>query len=122
MPTHVSPFGPGFFSTSSSAETSATGMNTQMKYTPSVITEPGLAMSQKKRSGLCRPASASNINMTRPIPRKIGAMIRPATRIFTLSGYFTSTKAEVRKAPADAPARNRYHAIIGPQTMVHHLT
>ena len=22
----------------------------------------------------------------------------------------------------DAPAKNRYHAIIGPQTMVHHLT
>ena len=37
-------------------------------------------------------------------------------------GIFHLNESRVRKAPADAPARNRYHAIIGPQTMVHHLT
>ena len=93
-----------------------------MKYTPSVMTEPGFEISQKNRSGSCRPASASSMSMSRPMARKMGAMMRPATRIFTLSGYFASTNAAVRNAPADAPAKNRYHAIIGPQTMVHHLT
>lgn len=56
------------------------------------------------------------------MPRKMGEIMRPATRIFTLSGYFASTKAEVRKTPADAPAKNRYQAIIDPQTIDHHLT
>ena len=122
MPIHVSHFGTRFLSISRTATASATGMYTQMKYTPSVITEPGFEMSQKKRSGLCRPASASNMSMSRPMPTKMGAMMRPATRIFTLSGYLASTNVDVRNAPADAPAKNRYHAIIGPQTMVHHLT
>ena len=54
-------------------------------------------------------------------PACVGTCISGA-RIFTLSGYLASTNADVRNAPADAPAKNRYHAIIGPQTMVHHLT
>ena len=49
MPIHVSHFGTRFLSISRAATASATGMYTQMKYTPSVITEPGFEMSQKKR-------------------------------------------------------------------------
>lgn len=45
------------------AETSATGMNTQMKYTPGIITELFSAMSQKKQqvvqAGFRRPASTA---------------------------------------------------------------
>ena len=65
-------------------------MNTQMKYTPSVMTDPGFMTRKMKRNGLCRPASASTMSMTRPMPMKIGARMRPATRMRTASGYFRS--------------------------------
>lgn len=46
-------------------------------------------------------------------------MIRPATRIFTPRDISPQRKPRSgRHLPT--PARNRYHAIIGPQTMVHH--
>ena len=94
--------------------------------TPQVITENGLCSSSAKRSGLCKPASASIIRSTRPTMTTTGAITWPALRMLTASGWRHRKNADVTNAPPPKPAKNRYQAMgapqIGSNDILHHLT
>ena len=118
--------GTDFFRKSSTTTTRATTVKPPKNTTPHVITEPKLVSSSAKRSGLCRPPSASNMSSTRPTMTAMGAMRCPTLRIDTASGWRQPRKADVMNAPPPKPARNRYHAMMAPQIgsndIAHHLT
>ena len=106
-PTISSHMGTRRFFRSMISATSATITNAARMTTPQVITDPKLVSSSAKRSGLCRPALASNINSTRPTMTTIGAIQWPSLRMVTASGWRQARKAEVANAPPPRPPRNR---------------
>ena len=74
------------FRMSSTSATSATTVNTARMTTPQVMTEPKFDSKSAKRSGLCKPAVASNISRNRPMITTTGAMKWPILRMLTASG------------------------------------
>ena len=69
--THFGTLRPARVSTSAA---NAASMNSDRNTTPQVMTDRGLESSRAKRSGSCKPASASSMSSTSPMPTAIGAI------------------------------------------------
>ena len=85
-PTISSHFGTDFFMKSRTTTMIDTTMKPAKNTTPQVITENGLCKSKAKRSGLCKPASASTISNSKPTITATGAIRWPTLRMLTASG------------------------------------